>query len=207
MNKLRTHLQNRPIGTIGKYSFFSVLVPIVKKDGKLHLLYEVRSPHMKRQPGEICFPGGQMKLGESASQAALRETVEELGVEESKIQLMGQMDTLYTYSNFTVYSFLGNIEKEAVNQGQVNPEEVEETFLVPIDYLKENPPKIHDISIEPVIGDDFPYDKIDFPQGYQWRKGVSKVPIYQFEGRVIWGLTARITNSFINILKEADHEI
>ena len=42
------------------FKFFSVLVPVVEKEGKLYLLYERRARDMKRQPGEICFPGGEL---------------------------------------------------------------------------------------------------------------------------------------------------
>ena len=50
---------------IGKHRFFSVLVPFVEKDGRVHLLFEVRAKNMQSQPGEVCFPGGHVERGEN----------------------------------------------------------------------------------------------------------------------------------------------
>ena len=45
----------------------------------------------------------------------------------------------------------------------------------------------------PDVKDDFPYDRIGFSQGYRWRGGHVDVPIYDWPGHPIWGLTGRIT--------------
>lgn len=66
-----------------------MLIPLVEKDGELHLLFEVRAKHMESQPGEICFPGGHVEQGENPKDAALRETFEELGIPTEKIELIG----------------------------------------------------------------------------------------------------------------------
>ena len=47
------------------------------------------------------------------------------------------------------------------------------------------------------MGEDFPYARIGFPQGYRWRGGRVEVPIYAWEGRAIWGLTGRITRRLL----------
>ena len=198
--------ENRTPGALGTHRFFSVLVPLVQKDGELNLLYEVRAEHMKRQPGEVCFPGGQVEKDESFEACSVRETVEELGIQPEDIHIIRQLDTLYTYSNFTMFSFLGTIEEESLLRMRCNPEEVRETFLVPLRFLMEQEPLVYKMKVEPVIGEDFPYEKIRFPRGYNWRKGTSEVPIYEFENRVIWGITGRITRNFIEILKSQEAE-
>lgn len=190
----------RPVGT---YRYFSVLVPLVQKKEGLFLLYEIRAEHMKRQPGEVCFPGGQVEAGESLRACAVRETVEELGVRKADIKVIRQMDILYTYSNFTMFPFLGTIKEEAVSRLRCNPDEVKEVFLVPLDVLMETDPFVYRASVQQRIGDDFPYEKIKFKQGYQWRKGISEIPIYEYGERVIWGLTGRITRNLIQVIKEA----
>ena len=45
--------------------------------------------------------------------------------------------------------------------------------------------------------EDFPYELIGFPQGYPWRKGRASVPIYRWQGHVIWGLTGRIVRHLL----------
>ena len=55
----------------------AVFMPLVEADGKLSLLFEVRSK-LIGQAGEVCFPGGRIEEGESPLDAAVRETMEEL---------------------------------------------------------------------------------------------------------------------------------
>lgn len=201
LRKIEKVFKDRTPRPVGKHSFFSVLVPLVEKDKELYVLYEVRAEHMKRQPGEVCFPGGQVEQGESFEDCAVRETVEELGVSYDDITVIHQLDTVYTYSNFNMFSFLGTISYEGLKNATCNPDEVAETFLVPLDYLLEHDPLVYHMRVEPVVGENFPYEKIKMLKGYNWRKGTTEVPIYEYQDKAIWGLTGRITRNFIEILK------
>lgn len=198
--------QHRAVGTVGKHQFFSVLVPLVEKDGKLHLLYEVRAAHMKRQPGEVCFPGGKMERDETPEKCAVRETMEELGVSEEGIRVIAQMDTLYTYSNFTMYCFLGTISWEALQFAVSNPDEVGEIFLVPLSQVLSQPPVVYEMKVMPQVTEHFPYDKISKTNSYRWRWGISEVPVYEFGDRVVWGLTGRITRNFVQALNSREEK-
>jgi peroxisomal coenzyme A diphosphatase NUDT7 len=192
--------RNREPKSLGSYQYYSVLVPLVEKDGELHVLYEVRAENLRRQPGEVCFPGGRIENDESAEECAVRETSEELNIRPEDIKVIAQMDFLHTYSNFTLYSLLGVIDYNVVKDITVNPDEVKEIFLVPVSFLAENDPEIYCFDVLPNIGPDFPYEKINLPNGYNWRKGRSTVPIYRYGDRVIWGLTARITNHLMELV-------
>ncbi len=192
--------RNREPQSLGTYQYYSVLVPLVERDGELHILYEVRAENMKRQPGEVCFPGGRIENNESAEECAVRETSEELNIKRSDVRIIAQMDFLHTYSNFTLYSLLGVIDYDVVAGISVNPDEVKEAFLVPVSFFAENEPEIYYFDVIPNIGPEFPYEKINLPNGYNWRKGKSTVPIYRYGDRVIWGLTARITNHLIELV-------
>jgi len=194
--------QDREPKSIGSYQYYSVLVPLVEKDGELHILYEVRAESLKRQPGEVCFPGGRIETGESAEECAVRETSEELNINPEDIRIIAQMDFLHTYSNFTLYSLLGIIDYEVVSKLSVNQDEVKEVFLVPVSFLAENEPEIYYFDVLPNIGPEFPYEKINLQNGYNWRKGKSTVPIYRYGERVIWGMTARITNHLMDLVTE-----
>ena len=67
----------------------SVLVPIIKKDNTLNLLFTVRSKKLKSHSGEICFPGGRWsKKDKSLVNTALRETREEIGIPDQKIKIL-----------------------------------------------------------------------------------------------------------------------
>lgn len=194
--------KNRVPKSLGVYQYYSVLVPLVEKDGELHILYEVRAESLKKQPGEVCFPGGRLEDGETAEECAVRETCEELNIAPENIKVIAELDYLHTYSNFTLYSILGVIDEAVISELSVNKDEVKEVFLVPVSFLAENEPEVYRYNVIPDIGEDFPYEKINLTSGYNWRKGKSTVPIYHFGERVIWGLTARITKHLIDLLTD-----
>jgi len=193
-------------GVIGNYEDYSVLVPLVKKDGELNVLFEVRSSDLERQPGEICFPGGKKEYDETAEECAVRETAEELGLEVEDIRVITQLDAIHNYCNFTLYSFLGEIDYVKLLNAKINHNEVESIFYIPLSAFIANEPYIYEVEIIPDIGDDFPYDMVNSSDGYNWSKGISEVPIYQFEGQTIWGLTARISHNLAKILREGTGE-
>lgn len=201
IEKIDKIIRGRTPSPIGYYNFYSVLVPLVEKDNQIHVLYEVRSELLVHQPGEVCFPGGAIEGEETEEECAIRETCEELGIRADNIKIIGQLDTLYTYSNFTMYSFLGVISYAELIKGTPNKDEVKEYFLVPLKYLMEKSPYIYNMEVVPNIKSDFPYDIVNFKEGYNWRKGKGEVPIYSYEDKVIWGLTARITKSMVGIIK------
>ena len=170
---------------------YAVLVPLVEGPEGLSLLYEVRARSLDRQPGEVCFPGGRMERGEDPTACALRETWEELGIPRSRVEVLAPLDFLAHQGGFAMYPVLG-----AVAPGTPvvpGPDEVEEVFCVPVDWLKANPPAVYAYDLIPDVGADFPYGRIGFPQGYRWQSGKSDVPVYDWPGYAIWGLTARIT--------------
>lgn len=74
---------------------FAVLIPLIKIGDEWHIIYELRAKNLKRQPGEISFPGGQVERGESFKEAAIRETVEELNIKEENISVIGELVTLF----------------------------------------------------------------------------------------------------------------
>ena len=204
---IEENMKGRVPVPIGKYSFFSVLAPLVEIKGELHVLYEVRSDNLTKQPGEVCFPGGSMEPGETPEQCAVRETCEELGIQPDAIRILGQLDTLYAYSNFTMYAFIGIIDGEKLARSIPNEDEVKEIFFVPLQEILEQEPYIYTMDVIPDIREDFPYEKVNFDDGYNWRKGRSEIPIYLYSDWVIWGLTGRITMNMAQIVGAIKEEM
>ena len=84
---LKDALARRKVGILDAQSQYAVLVPLLRRADGLHLLYEVRSAALRRQPGEVCFPGGKLEPGEAPLDCALRETWEELGLAREHFDL------------------------------------------------------------------------------------------------------------------------
>ena len=88
----------------------AVLVPLVEREGELHLLYELRAAALRAQPGEVCFPGGGMEPGESALDCALREAREELGISPNDIEVLGGLDFICHRSGLVLYPILAQVQ-------------------------------------------------------------------------------------------------
>ena len=159
--------------------------------------------NLKSQPGEVCFPGGRIdETDKGPKEAAIRETVEELGIDKHLIFDVHPIDYfIQSYANRVIYPFVGIIDDKA--QIDFNRAEVEEVFSVPLQYFFDVKPKVHQLSFEPVAkeNDDFPYHLIPGGRNYPWKMMNIKEYFYEYENYVIWGLTAKIVRHFIEILQ------
>lgn len=195
-------LENRKPGLMDASGRYAVLVPLVEREDGFYLLYEVRAQSLRRQPGEVCFPGGRMEGTESPEACALRETEEELGIPAESVRVLGQMDFIAHRANFIMHPVLALLDGEVVDRMNPNPAEVGETFLVPLDHLLTTQPLEYDYKLIPQTGENFPYELIGIPRDYRWQAGGENVPVYPWEGHAIWGLTGRITRHLVNLLRE-----
>ena len=199
--QIRKLYQDHTPEPVYRHKFFSVLMPFVVKDGKLCLMFEVRSRTMESQPGEICFPGGHIEKGEDPLDCALRETEEETGIPISEIEVIGPADMICGYANYTLYSYAAVIPYEAYLNAQIAPDEVEELFLMPVEEFR-NVPKVEFIeNIHTEIDPHFPYEKVRISKNYAWRVGQWPIPIYDFGDRIIWGLTAQLVGKMLQNLE------
>lgn len=202
INKLNQIFQNRKHGILGDYSKYSVLLPILEKNNELHILFEVRSFQLRRQPGEVCFPGGKVDQSDrSEKDTAIRETSEELGIGENDIFHVAPLDYMVNPFGTIIYPFVGFI-KESTNITP-NPAEVEEVFSVPLTYLQNVKPDTYHINFKLEPEESFPYHKIVGGEKYKWQPRRMEEHFYYYEDKVIWGLTARILTHFLYLLEES----
>ena len=115
----------------------AVLIPLIKKDGKYHILFEIRSNNLSHQPGEICFPGGKRESLETSLQTAVRETCEELLVSESDIQVYGSLDYFLSPTGMRIDVYLGELRNY---NGQYSIDEVSDIFMVPLEFFQNTLP-------------------------------------------------------------------
>ncbi|MFX3675221.1 MAG: CoA pyrophosphatase [Paenisporosarcina sp.] len=202
LEKIKNGLsQNQPL-FIGEETAMrsAVLIPLVQVNEEWHVLFEVRSLTMRAQPGDISFPGGRIDPTDATPlDAAIRETHEELGIDPSSIHVLGQMSVFIPTSTFVVYPFVATIDHHLTHE--VNKLEVEEVFTVPVKWLLDYKPYLHEVPVQPMPLTDFPYHKIANGDLYQWRSRVMEEWFYDYEQYTIWGLTARILKHFIETIK------
>ena len=112
----------------------AVLVPIVERNDGLKVILTKRSNNLKQHPGQISFPGGKSeKTDKSLVATALRETKEEIGINDKNVEILGQLSQHVTITGFKITPFIGRIRMGFSTEIQTS--EVSEIFEVPLSYL------------------------------------------------------------------------
>ena len=182
------------------YFHAAVALPLVMTEDGLSLLFEVRASTLRRQPSEICFPGGRVEDGEEASDGALREAEEEIGWQREQMTLIGALDYVITPSRARIDPFVITVrDYTAMN---VRRAEVDEVFTVPVSFFLDTEPNECEMELATRAGRDFPTDKIPFVSDTYKLRRRYRVRWYEYEDRVIWGLTANITLAFVRAVKD-----
>ncbi len=178
----------------------AVLIPIVKVDNQLHLLFQIRSHKLKWQPGDICFPGGKVEIEDiNPEQTAKRETCEELGLSINEITILGQLPKFIATLGMIIYPFVGKID--SIDDLKLNFDEVESIFTVPLEWFKNNQPLHATMQVGHKPNNDFPYNLLP-NRSKDWQKRSEHlVYFYHYNNYIIWGLTAQIIKQFINIIQ------
>lgn len=168
--------QKRAIGAEG-FTPAAVLIPLYEKAGEHYLVVTKRTETVNDHRGQISFPGGVHQAGdESLMDTALRESWEEIGLNPKDVEILGELDSMCTFTtNYVVSPFVAAIPYPY--EFRANPEEVEEIIEVPLATL---------------------LDRGNFREELQPVQG-ELIPqyFYQYGDRVIWGATARILKQFL----------
>ena len=175
---------------------YAVLIPLVKTESGDALLLEVRSEKV-RQPGEVCFPGGRSECGETIIDTAVRETCEELGLEPDNIEVISELDPLIMGDGREIYPAEARLNIDDIEEMTLSADEVSEVFLLPLDWLKENPPIHYDLA--ETRDEDLPDKLLGYLSHYGSYREYGETDWLEYKGHGIWGLTARIlTERFQN---------
>ena len=177
----------------------SVLIPIIKLKDSHFILFEVRSKTLKSQPSEISFPGGKIEVNETPYEACVRETCEELGTISSNIEILSELDLFISPSNLIIHPFVGIIKN--IDILNINKDEVDHIFLVPISHLLENEPIKYENEVKVIPNKNFPYELIPHKKNYKFQRGYYDSLFYMYKNYVIWGITGKILDNFLKLLK------
>ncbi|KAF8909340.1 NUDIX hydrolase domain-like protein, partial [Gymnopilus junonius] len=114
-------------GTPPKSRSAAVLIPFCNVGGEPSILLEVRAKSLRSHSGEISFPGGRVDESDrSFVHAALRETQEELGIDPSCVEILGEIGPpeMNLRGDMRVWPFVGFVHSS--NEGR--PSDDEEPF-------------------------------------------------------------------------------
>ncbi|MDF1617600.1 NUDIX hydrolase [Petrocella sp. FN5] len=215
LKKLKKNLKHTDIliGKEDKYLNAAVLIPLIDMKDDIHVLYQVRSEHI-RQGGEIGFPGGGQENVDKGDyeRTAVRETSEELGIEEGKIEVIGHLGTLVAHSDVTIDVFVGVLKIDDLEVLDLN-EEVASVFTVPLEILLNMKTEVNyiDMEVKPSFiveeGDEvkaLTSKSLGLPDKYDrpWVKHKRKVYFYRYNHHIIWGMTGEITKAFLDLFKD-----
>ena len=157
----------------------AVLMPVFELAGEPHFLLTRRTEEVDTHKGQISFPGGMRENDEPLRETALRETLEEVGIESGRIEILGRFHDYLSINDFRVSPFVGLIHPPFKVVPQ--PAEVAEVLNVPFHVFRE-PARLR---VEKMV-----------------RAGrIIDVHFYSYGTHVIWGLTARIIKDFLEVLE------
>jgi 8-oxo-dGTP pyrophosphatase MutT (NUDIX family) len=161
----------------------AVLVPLYVQDFVWHVLYTRRTESVEDHRGQVSFPGGMLESeDESPEQAALRETEEELGILAEDVNILGALDPIPTITQYLIVPIVGSIPWPYPLK--INQDEVAVAFGVPLEWLT-----------DPA--------NLEIRQWKSHYKGSNDSIhfFHPYQGEVIWGATARITLSLLELIR------
>lgn len=152
----------------------AVLYPVVMRPEGLTVLLTERAGHLSTHAGQVAFPGGRIEPGESASEAALREAEEEIGLDPTLVTPIGFLPPYFSGTGFRVQPMVALIDPAMALRP--DPSEVARIFEVPL---------AHALNLA------------HYRQSTIFWKGRDRTfYILDHEAAYIWGVTAGILRSF-----------
>jgi len=200
---------------IGIEDYFraAVLLPLLWFNNQFHVLFEERSANIK-QGGEICFPGGKFEpeKDHNFKDTALRETCEELNIDENLIEYYGYQGLMVAPMGAAIDCFVGRIHLDSIKDINFVKSEVEKIFTIPLQWFIDNEPEIYGVNVkvenfiqlpDGQLKTILPVKELNLPQRYQkpWGNKQHKVLVYRTNHGTLWGLTARIVYDFAKRLR------
>lgn len=160
----------------------SVLILLYEKEGEIYFPLILRKSYNGVHSNQMGFPGGKKEnFDESFYHTAIRETQEEIGVSTSKVNLIGELSSLYIPpSNFMVYPYLAYLKTPEILIK--DPREVEEIIEIPLFSLLD----------DNLLGE----TTVELSS-----KMKLKTPYFNLQNKVVWGATAAILAEFKVLLK------
>jgi len=185
LSSLRGRLRPQPPLQTQENLALAAVAIVINPDDRGGAILLIRRTERSGDPwsGQIGFPGGHKSPGdEGLLQTAIREAEEEVGIELVQHELLGALPLVTTRSRrVQVAPFAFALEFPVTLRAN---REVAESFWVPLVELARL-----EVRARAVHADE----------------GTFEVPSYDYNGRIIWGLTFRIINLLLG--RESDGDV
>ena len=187
LERLRHVLEQRvrrAIDTAPPLARAGVLIPLVKRGNTIELLFTRRTETVLTHKGQISFPGGQQEDSDVGTvETALRESYEEIGLDPSRVTVLGELDDVFTaVSSFVITPVVGLVEG-GIDNLRPAPDEVKSLLVVPVSLLLDS--SVHTTETRSAGEQQY------------------RIHYYTVGDDIIWGATGRIVYQFLKAWEEA----
>lgn len=158
----------------------AVLVPIVRREPALTVIFTQRTAHLKAHSGQVSFPGGRAEPEDPTPEfTALREAQEEIGLSPDRVEILARLPDYRTRTGFRVTPVVGLVTPPL--ELAPDPREVESVFEVPLAFL-----------LDPANRERRTREFQGMTVGYY---------VFEYQDRVIWGATAGMLVNLYRMLE------
>jgi 8-oxo-dGTP pyrophosphatase MutT (NUDIX family) len=148
----------------------AVLAALFEERGEARVVLTRRAATLSSHQSEVAFPGGRVDEGEPFAAAALREAWEEVRLDPSSVEVIGELTPMLTYSSSSfVNPFVGVLPGRP--ELHANPTEVDVVF---------------DVALAELLAD-------GVYRAEQWGLAEEReLHFFALPGDMVWGATGRL---------------
>lgn len=160
----------------------AVLAPLYEHDGEVWVVLTRRAWHLRSHKGEVSFPGGRQEPDETLWETALREAWEEIDLDRSSVERIGELDHLATVTSRSfIVPYVGVLpgRPELV----ANEHEVDAILHVPLSEL-----------LDPSV-----YRE----ERWTWSGVERRIHFFELVGDTLWGATGAM---LVDLLTRITHD-
>jgi len=158
-----------------------VLIPLIREENQWRIVYIRRADHEHdHHSGQVAFAGGKYEeQDENLQHTALREAQEEIGIDPDHVTVLGELNHHYSITHFKITPVVGHLQWPY----SFTPDrsEVARVFSIPLAWLAD--PSNHRVEQRQFNG-----------------KAAPVVYFDEFDGELLWGATARMTLSLVDMI-------
>ncbi|MGB0466217.1 MAG: CoA pyrophosphatase [Pontibacterium sp.] len=179
LNKLRQRLDTyAPRQFVSDQPQASVLIALTDHPYDPEVILTRRAKNLSSHGGEVAFPGGKHdQTDPDLLYTALREAEEEIGLSPELVDIIGPMGQVMSKHRLQVTPWVGIVPDSV--ELVANPHELDAIFRVPVSFFME--------------------DRRHHTDAIRFKNKTHFVPAWQYEGYLIWGLTAYMLVELLNV--------